>query len=243
MKELFASIRRNAIGLAIFAVVTAGAIAVAQVMTADRIADNIKAAEARALNQILPANSYDNDLLNDTLKVDSRFNQQLLGPLSENALIYRAHRNGEVSAVILPAVAPDGYTTNIDLIVGVNRDGTLAGVRVVAHRETPGLGDKIDARKSNWIFDFENKSLNNPMSESWAVKKDGGDFDQFTGATITPRAVVRAVKRALMFFEMHRGLLLETQLLETQLLDNQIRSSTTSVNAQGNTHGGNNNGH
>jgi electron transport complex protein RnfG len=219
MKELFASIRRNAIGLAIFAVVTAGAIAVTQVMTADRIAYNIKAAEARALNQILPASSYDNDLLNDTMDVDSRFNQQLLGPLADNALIYRARNNGLVSAVILPAIAPDGYTTNIDLIVGINRDGSLAGVRVVAHRETPGLGDKIDTRKSDWVLSFANKSLNNPMSEQWAVKKDGGDFDQFTGATITPRAVVRAVKRALMFFDMHKDL----------LLDNQVRSSAPHV--------------
>jgi electron transport complex protein RnfG len=219
MKELFASIRRNAIGLAIFAVVTAGAIAVTQVMTADRIAYNIKAAEARALNQILPANSYDNDLLNDTMDVDSRFNQQLLGPLADNALIYRARNNGLVSAVILPAIAPDGYTTNIDLIVGINRDGSLAGVRVVAHRETPGLGDKIDTRKSDWVLSFANKSLNNPTSEQWAVKKDGGDFDQFTGATITPRAVVRAVKRALMFFDMHKDL----------LLDNQVRSSAPHV--------------
>jgi electron transport complex protein RnfG len=219
MKELFASIRRNAIGLAIFAVVTAGAIAVTQVMTADRIAYNIKAAEARALNQILPASSYDNDLLNDTMDVDSRFNQQLLGPLADNALIYRARNNGIVSAVILPAVAPDGYTTNIDLIVGINRDGSLAGVRVVAHRETPGLGDKIDTRKSDWVLSFAKKSLSNPMSEQWAVKKDGGDFDQFTGATITPRAIVRAVKRALMFFDMHKDL----------LLDNQVRSSAPHV--------------
>lgn len=226
MKELFASIRRNAIGLAIFAVVTAGAIAVTQVMTADRIAYNIKAAEARALNQILPASSYDNDLLNDTMDIDSRFNQQLLGPLADNALIYRARNNGSVSAVILPAIAPDGYTTNIDLIVGINRDGSLAGVRVVAHRETPGLGDKIDTRKSDWILSFANKSLNNPMSEQWAVKKDGGDFDQFTGATITPRAVVRAVKRALMFFDMHKDL----------LLDNQVRSSAPHVDG-GKPHG------
>lgn len=226
MKELFASIRRNAIGLAIFAVVTAGAIAVTQVMTADRIAYNIKAAEARALNQILPASSYDNDLLDDTMGVDSRFNQQLLGPLADNALIYRARNNGSVSAVILPAIAPDGYTTNIDLIVGINRDGSLAGVRVVAHRETPGLGDKIDTRKSDWILSFANKSLNNPMSEQWAVKKDGGDFDQFTGATITPRAVVRAVKRALMFFDMHKDL----------LLDNQVRSSAPHVDG-GKPHG------
>ena len=208
MKELFSSIRRNAAGLAIFATVTAGAIAVAQYLTADRIAHNIRAAESRALNELIPADRYDNDLLNDTLSVDSRFNQQLLGPLAADAAIYRARQNGEVTAVILPVVAPDGYTTNIDLIVGVNRDGSLAGVRVVAHRETPGLGDKIEVRKSDWINSFAGRSLTDPAAERWAVKKDGGEFDQFTGATITPRAVVRAVKRALMFFDMHRELLL-----------------------------------
>ncbi|WP_370314880.1 electron transport complex subunit RsxG [Thalassolituus sp.] len=208
MHELISSIRRNAVGLAIFATVTAGAIATAQLLTAERIKQNIRMAESRALNQLVPTSSYDNDLLNDTLTVDSRFNQQLLGPLPENALIYRARNDGEVSAVILPAVAPDGYTTSIDLIVGVNRDGTLAGVRVVAHRETPGLGDKIEARKSDWITSFTGKSLQNPIAEQWAVRKDGGEFDQFTGATITPRAVVRAVKRALLFFDMHRDLLL-----------------------------------
>ncbi|WP_289083335.1 MULTISPECIES: electron transport complex subunit RsxG [Gammaproteobacteria] len=208
MHELISSIRRNAVGLAIFATVTAGAIATAQMLTAERIKQNIRMAESRALNQLVPTSSYDNDLLNDTLTVDSRFNQQLLGPLPENALIYRARNDGEVSAVILPAVAPDGYTTSIDLIVGVNRDGTLAGVRVVAHRETPGLGDKIEARKSDWITSFTGKSLQNPVAEQWAVRKDGGEFDQFTGATITPRAVVRAVKRALLFFDMHRDLLL-----------------------------------
>ena len=208
MIELLSAIRKNAVGLAIFAVVTAGAIALAQTLTADRIAYNIKAAEARALNEILPASSYDNDLLNDTMNVDKRFNQQLLGPLPDSAVIYRARNNGEVSAVILPAVAPDGYTAEIDLIVGVKSDGTLAGVRVVAHRETPGLGDKVEIRKSDWITNFEGKSLSQPVPEQWAVKKDGGDFDQFTGATITPRAVVRAVKRALKFFEMHRDELL-----------------------------------
>jgi len=215
MRELIIAIRSNAVGLAIFAMVTAGAIALTQNLTADRIAYNIKAAEARALNEILPAGSYDNDLLTDTLDVDKRFNQQLLGPLSESALIYRARNNGAVSAIILPAVAPDGYTAAIDLIVGVNADGSVAGVRVVAHRETPGLGDKIEIRKSEWITEFAGKSLDDPVAEDWAVKKDGGDFDQFTGATITPRAVVRAVKRALTFFDMHRDLLLNAQASAT----------------------------
>ena len=214
MKELFASIRKNAIGLGLFAIVTAGAIAVAQVFTADRIDHNRRAAEARALNDIVAVGSYDNDLLNDVISVDSRFNQQLLGPLPEDAQIHLARQQGEVKTVILPVIAPDGYTTEIGIIVGVNRDGTIAGVRVVSHRETPGLGDKVDIRKSKWVLDFNGKSLLNPTSDNWAVKKDGGTFDQFTGATITPRAVVRAAKKALLFFNMHKDLLLTSRLVE-----------------------------
>ncbi|MDF1762774.1 MAG: electron transport complex subunit RsxG [Oleibacter sp.] len=221
MREILLSIQRNAVGLVLFAIVTAGAIAVAQVFTADRIEANIRAAEARALNEILPASRYDNDLLNDTLAVDERFNQQLLGPLHENARIFRARKDGKITAVILPVVAPEGYTANIDLIVGVNRDGSIAGVRVVAHKETPGLGDKIEARKSDWITKFVGKSLSNPEQDLWAVKKDGGEFDQFTGATITPRAVVIAVKRALMFFDMHKATLLDSPQ-EVSFLDHHL---------------------
>ena len=109
-----------------------------------------------------------------------------------------------VVAVIIPAVAPDGYTGDIELIVGVNNDGTVAGVRALAHRETPGLGDKVDIKKSDWIRGFEGRSLDNPKLEGWAVKRDKGEFDQFTGATITPRAVVAATLRVLQFAQANR---------------------------------------
>lgn len=214
MNELFASIRRNAIGLGLFALVTAGAIAVAQVSTADRIEHNIRMAQARALNELVPAGTYDNDLLTDTMPVDDRFNQQMLGPLSEKDRIYLARKQGQVTTVILPVIAPDGYTTAIKLLVGIHADGTLAGVRVTEHRETPGLGDKIDLKKSDWVLAFSGKSLNNPGEDQWAVKKDGGAFDQFTGATITPRAVVKAVKLAQKFFAQHKDELLNSRLVE-----------------------------
>lgn len=208
MKELLTSIRKNAVGLSLFAVVTAGVIAVAQTTTAERIKDNIRAAEARALNEIIPADAYDNALLNDTLILNEYFNTQLLGPISDDARVYRARQGNEPVAVLLPVVAPDGYTTHIDMVVGIHPDGSVAGVRVVAHRETPGLGDKIERRKSDWIETFEGRSLTSPDAEGWAVKKDGGDFDQFTGATITPRAVVAAVHRALQFFVANQDKLL-----------------------------------
>ena len=131
--------------------------------------------------------------------------------LREPKQIYRARRDGEVVAVIIPAVAPDGYTGDIELIVGVNRDGSIAGVRALSHKETPGLGDKVDTRKSDWVRDFEGRSLANPGLDGWAVKKDKGVFDQFTGATITPRAVVAATLRALQFAEANRKMLFADQ--------------------------------
>ena len=133
----------------------------------------------------------------------SEFNVRLLGPIADDAVAYVARKNGKAHTIILPVTAPDGYTANIDMIVGIKLDGSLAGVRVVNHKETPGLGDKIEAKKHPWILQFPGLSLLNPKEDSWAVKKDGGEFDQFTGATITPRAVVRAVRLALTFFQKH----------------------------------------
>lgn len=205
MQELLESIRRNAVGLALFAIVTAGAIALAQVSTQSRIERNIQQAAAKALNEIIPADQYDNDLLTDTLPLNS-FDTAILGDIADDAKLHIARNAGRVTSLILPVITPDGYTTDIRMIVGIHIDGTdmagtLAGVRVLEHKETPGLGDKIDRKKSTWIDDFIGKSLTQPNEAGWNVKKDGGEFDQFTGATITPRAVVHAVKRALIFFE------------------------------------------
>lgn len=210
MNELLISIRKNAIGLGIFALVTAGIVAAAHSLTADRIAHNIRLAQAKALNEIVPIGSYDNDLLADTLSLQN-FDTTLLGPIKDNVNINFARINGEITTVLIPTVAPDGYTQEIGILVGIKPDGSLAGVRVTEHRETPGLGDKVDLKKSPWILGFAGKSLTNPEETQWTVKKDGGDFDQFTGATITPRAVVKAVKRAQLFFNKHQEVLLSTE--------------------------------
>lgn len=206
--SLLTSVRKNAIGLALFAIVTAGSIGIAQVATKDRIEKNVQIAQAKALHEIVPQNAYDNDLLNDTISlshedVHAQFNVRLLGPIADDAVAYIARKDGKAHTVILPVTAPDGYTTNIDMIVGIKLDGSLAGVRVINHKETPGLGDKIEAKKHPWILQFPGLSLSNPEEKSWAVKKDGGQFDQFTGATITPRAVVRSVKLAMKFYQQH----------------------------------------
>ena len=199
------SILRNSVILGLFAVATVGMIAVTQQGTAERISEAQRRVQLSALNEIVPHDQHDNDLLTDSFTVQDR---QYLS-LSSPADAYRAPQGERVSAVILPVVAPDGYSGRIDLLVGIRADGSIAGVRSVSHRETPGLGDKIDAGKSQWILSFNGKSLSMPIPEQWAVKKDGGQFDQFTGATITPRAVVKAVYQALTYFDEHRAALLQ----------------------------------
>ncbi|WP_150303897.1 electron transport complex subunit RsxG [Pseudomonas saliphila] len=199
------SVARNSIILGIFAMVTVGLIAVTQQSTAERIAEEIRRVQLSALTEILPDEQHDNDMLNDTFVVDDRELLNLLRPSEA----YRGRQDGEVVAVILPVIAPDGYSGRISLLVGIRANGELAGVRVLNHRETPGLGDKVELSKSRWVLSFDGKSLTMPMPEDWGVRKDGGAFDQFTGATITPRAVVQAVYRALQYFDENRGSLLE----------------------------------
>ncbi|MCB1841945.1 MAG: electron transport complex subunit RsxG [Halioglobus sp.] len=195
------SITRNSVLLALFAIATTVLIVGTQLNTKDEIARQVRMAEEKALLQIIPREAHDNSMLDDTLPVGPA--ETALG-LREEKSIYLARRNGQVVAAIIPATARDGYTDDIHLIVGVKRDGSIAGVRVLGHKETPGLGDKVDLRKSDWILSFDGRSIGNPTLPGWAVKKDRGDFDQFTGATITPRAVVAAVLRVLQFAETHR---------------------------------------
>jgi len=198
------SIKQNAIGLSLFAIVTAGIIAVTQTLTADRIQGNIDAAKSKALYEILPQDTHDNVLLDDTIIITD---STLIADEGEGEA-FVARKDGKAIAVILPAIAPNGYTGKIHSIVGVFVDGSVAGVRVLRHRETPGLGDKVELKKSPWVLGYNGKSLGDPGTQGWQVKKDGGEFDQFTGATITPRAVVKSVHAALQYFNDNRDTLL-----------------------------------
>lgn len=211
--EMFSAIRSSTAGLAIFAVVTAGLIAVTQVGTKERILKNEREAQARALYEIVPRDQIENDLLDDTVSFVA---PELLGN-DQPGTAWRARRDGKVQTVILPAVAPDGYSGNIHMIVGINADASVAGVRVLAHKETPGLGDKVELKKSDWVLSFDGKSMDGSSDKRWAVKKDGGDFDQFTGATITPRAVVNATARAIRYFKNNRVVLLGSDSAEVSL--------------------------
>jgi electron transport complex protein RnfG len=202
MQEMFAAIRRSTAGIGIFAVVTAGVIAITQVATQERIEANVAEAQARALYEIVPR-SVDDRLHEHAFTLDA---PEL--DLDQPRQAWQAIVDGSVQTVILPVVAPDGYSGDIRLLVGINRDETIAGVRVLSHKETPGLGDKIEPSKSDWLDSFVGRSSSGPGDTNWAVKKDGGQFDQFTGATITPRAVVNATGRALQYFRVHRDRLL-----------------------------------
>jgi len=132
------------------------------------------------------------------------------GELHQNASFtaYQIIVDERVDAVVLPAVAPDGYSGQIELLVGIDAEGRIRGVRVTRHHETAGLGDRIDRARSTWITQFDGRSLGNPPEERWNVRKDGGAFDQITGATLTPRAVIHAVAGALKHFRQHREKLL-----------------------------------
>lgn len=199
------SVLRNSVILGLFAIFTVGLIAFIQQATSVRIAAEQQRMQMRALNEILPDDQHDNDLLQDSFSITD----QALLRLPTPSTAWRARQQGQVTAVILPVVTLDGYSGRIDLLVGIRANGELAGVRITNHRETPGLGDKFEVAKGNWIFSFDGKSLSVPVPQGWAVRKDGGDFDQFVGATITPRAVVQAVHDALVYFQQHRDELLQ----------------------------------
>lgn len=170
------------------------------------IAQSERASKLRLLAQVMPGELHDNDLLQDALQLPP---SDLLGQHAASTA-YRAYRAGQPAGVILEAIAPDGYSGDIKLLIGIDIDGEVAGVRVLAHKETPGLGDYIEADRSDWIKNFDGKSLAKLPDEAWRVKKDGGQFDYMTGATITPRAVIKAVHKAMKYFAEQRELIFST---------------------------------
>ena len=190
----------------LFAVIGAALVGLTFTQTEDDIKHNEELTLLKKLNNIIPADSYDNDLLQDIITLKAN---PLLGT-DEQSLAYRARKNRKNVAVVFSSIAPNGYNGPIHLLVGIKADGVLAGVRVVKHRETPGLGDVVSSTHSDWILGFDGRSLSNPEQKGWKVKRDGGIFDQFTGATITPRAVVKAVHNALLYFDQNQATLFDT---------------------------------
>jgi electron transport complex protein RnfG len=197
----------SALILGVFGFIGATLVAVTEFGTHERILENERQALLRQLYEIVPQERIDNDLLAYPLTVTAR---DELG--QESSLVYVGEKANQLSAMVFEATVPDGYSGPIRILVGVDSNGVLLGTRVIAHKETPGLGDKIEKEKSDWILGFTGKSLTDPKLDRWKVKKDGGDFDQFTGATVTPRAVVKGVRRVLLYFDQQQDALYKEYL-------------------------------
>lgn len=176
-----------------------GIVALTEETTREKIIENERLVLLRNLYALLPEEELNNDIASDTKILPP---SGLLGT-EHDSIVYRARLNGEPVAAIFNSIAANGYNGDIHLLIGVYRDGSLAGVRAIKHQETPGLGDVIELGKSDWILGFNGRSLGDPPSDQWAVKRDGGVFEQFTGATITPRAIVQAVKNTLIYYQQH----------------------------------------
>ena len=196
---------KNSLLLGAFAISVAALLAATELGTRQARADSLRKVQSMALAEIIPPSQHDNIPLDDVIATQD---QEYL-KLKNSRNIHIVRNKNQVIAFILPARAPNGYGGAIDSIVGINIDGTLAGVRIIQHKETPGLGDKIELKKSAWILAFNGKSLNIPDTQYWKVKRDKGIFDQFTGATITPRAVVASVYNSLLFFNKYKDDLLK----------------------------------
>ena len=204
--NLWRNMSISAAVLSIFAISGTSLVAWTFYSTQERIAENERQVLLTQLHALIRPAEHDNKLDEDVLYVVA---PKQLGSKKPVA-IFRARMNDKPIAAIISSVAPNGYNGNIHLLVAIRYNGELAGVRVIKHRETPGLGDSIDASRSDWIKSFDNKSLQNPISKNWKVKRDGGVFDQFTGATITPRAVVNAVHKTLLYYQKQRDKLFAT---------------------------------
>ena len=195
MKKHFEAMQKAGLSLALFALISVIFVATTNRLTANKIAENQAMMLLKALNEVAPVSSYDNDLVASKVILKAKGTG-----FTRDTPVYLATKNNIPATAIFEVTTLNGYSGAITLLVGVNaQQKNISGVRVIQHKETPGLGDKMETRKSNWVMDFNGKSLINPELDDWQVKKDGGKFDQFTGATITPRAIVNAIKSTLLY--------------------------------------------
>jgi Na+-translocating ferredoxin:NAD+ oxidoreductase subunit G len=189
--------------LGVFGLLGTSLVLAINMITKDRIEENIKASLLQSLNSIIPADAYNNNLITTSIEVPAH---TLLGKKTTTT-VYQAWKDNQPVAIAFDIIAADGYSGKIKILLAIQKNGNLSAVRIITHKETPGLGDKIEIERSDWITSFNNKSLVNTKEKQWRVKKDGGIFDQFTGATITPRAIVKAVHHALLYYQAQQKLL------------------------------------
>jgi Na+-translocating ferredoxin:NAD+ oxidoreductase subunit G len=211
-REIVKHAVKTAFVMVMFAIVGTAMLAYIYDVTKTPIAKSEAQERLALFRQIVPESLHDNSLLEDKIELAA---DPLLGHRSVS-YAHRARLAGKPAAVILEAVAPDGYSGDIKLLVAVRADGTLAGVRVLTHKETPGLGDYIEIARSAWVKQFDGQSLSVTQPELWTVKKDGGKFDYMTGATITPRAVIKAVRKVLEYYATHQESLFADEVIEEE---------------------------
>lgn len=206
-KSLFhIPMQKNSQILALFAIACTAIVGLVNELTKDKITAQAQQQLLSTLHSIIEPHRYDNDITRECVNFSSATTDEQENSTTQTA--YIARQAGKAVAIAMTNTAPDGYNGNIDIIVAVNMDDTVSGVRVLNHKETPGLGDKIELRKSQWITNFKGKDIESETDRRWAVAKDDGMFDQFTGATITPRAVVKSVKETLLYFKANKQALL-----------------------------------
>lgn len=205
MNAVLQNALRTSVILFLFALIGTALLAYTYSNTHNIIEKSAQAEKLALINQVLPKRLYDNDLLAAWRELPA---DALLGTRRTSGM-WLATRDGQPAGVVLEAIAPEGYSGDINLLIGIDANGVLTGVRVVQHKETPGLGDYIQLSKSPWILQFDGKAYHPDQDSLWKVKKDGGEYDSRAGATITPRAIVKAVREALKYFQIHRETLLQ----------------------------------
>lgn len=194
------SVIKGGVTLAAMAAICTMLVAATYQLTADRIAANERAWLERSLEPALSGVFFEGSVTESKLVVPPPHDL----PGNDTAIVYRVFAEGAPVAALFAVTARDGYAGPIRILVGVGIDGAVTGVRIVEHRETPGLGDRIDQSRSDWVYQFDGRSLGNPMEARWLLEVDGGEFDQLTGASVTPRAVIKAIRDTLIYFDAHR---------------------------------------
>ena len=192
---------KGGITLAAIAAICTALVAATYELTDDRIAANAQAWVEQSLQPVLADLAYDGGISESMLVIPVPHDL----PGNDDAVIYRVYSGDSPVAALFVVTARDGYSGPIRLLVGVDFNGTVTGIHVLEHRETPGLGDGIESAKSNWARQFKGRSLGDPISDGWKIKGDGGEFDQLTGASVTPRAIVKAVRETLEYFATGRA--------------------------------------
>jgi len=197
------TVLKTGVTLALIAAICTALVAATYQGTKERIAANEKALLEQSLQPALAGLFYDSGVSESRLVLPPPHDL----PGNDAAVIYRVYAESEPVAALFAVTARDGFSGPIRILVGVDHSGVVSGVRILQHRETPGLGDKIESRRSDWVFQFDGRSLRDPLVETWAIRGDGGEFDQLTGASVTPRAVVKAIRETLIYFDANRDLI------------------------------------